>query len=299
MEMTATTMRLIPNFDMPPSCRTIWTSPEAQQIWEPRVALASRAYWKLERETVKAGIRRCTTTHVNPDRMADEMRDLAKDGLTFLPRLKVGSYNGFAHRHPPVEPGKPWNWYGPIGSSVESARAFVEAEEQSDHRAIGDLLGYPKCCQEFFSTVWMAGYVDPVWQAAERTDADYFKMRTGNVAELSGPGMHMTWSGSRYNGLRLAAHIPCSYSCESTRRMSSLWIQLGRDLGVPGIEELIDLLNMPTEWNALHGIAWVTTPIYRVVTNTVACTEKFVVRKHGEFIPKEAARGLTFPFLNK
>lgn len=284
---------------MPPSARTIWVSPQAQAEWESRIQRAAAAYWRLEKETVRAGIRRCTTGHMNPERLPLELADLAKQGLVFLPRLAVGSYQGFAHSHPKVEAGKPWNWYGPIAASISDALAFVEAEQHGDHDTIGELLGYPQCCREFFRTVWMAGYIDPVWQAAQRTNAGSVLSRTDYLIELKGEELAHTWSGSRYNGLRLAPHIPCSFSCEETHERVSEWLQLGRQLNIPGIDDLVALLNMPVEWNALHGVALVTTPIYRVVTNTVACHPKHVVRKHGEFIPKEAATGLIFPFAAK
>lgn len=284
-------MDLIPGIDLPPSCRISWTSPRAQEVWEPRVAAAAQAYSILERETVKHGLRSCTTTHINPDRLNQEMAELAKDGLVFLPRVKVGSYAGFAHRHPAVEQGKPWNWYGPVGNSIKAVYEFVEAERRGDHRTVAKLLGYPSCCSEFFSTVWLAGYIDPVWQAAERTiDTD------SHLLELKGDRLHLTWFGSRYNGIRLTPHLACSFDCAETQQRSQAWLDLGRNLKVPGLSELIDLLNMPVEWNCLHGIAWITTPLYRLVTNSVGCHPRFVVRKHGAFIPKESARGLVFPF---
>jgi len=284
--------------EMPPFTRTLWVSPKAKEVWEPRIRLAAQAYWSLEKETVKNGLRRCTTAHVSPDQLPAYSLELAKQGLVFLPRLKVGSYNGFAHKHPPVEKGKPWNWYGPVANSIEAAKEFVEAEQAGNHRAIGDLLGYPKCCQEFFSTVWTAGYVDPIWQAAINTNAVASSKTSEYSTIVYGPSLPLTWSGSRYNGLRIAAHIPCSYSCEKTRSGSARWVELGRTLRLPGLSELIDLLNMPTSWDCLHGIAQITTPIYRLVTNSTPCHPRYVVRKHGEFIPEYAAKGNQFPFVS-
>jgi hypothetical protein len=107
----------------------------------------------------------------------------------------------------------------------------------------------------------------------------------------------MSWYGSRYNGVRLTPHLACSFDCPGTLDNARKWMDLGTQLKLNGLTELHDILNMPTSWDVMHGIAMVTTPVFRLVTNSVPCTEQFVIRKEGNFVPKEAAKGLTFPFL--
>lgn len=287
-------MILIPDMKMGPFCRTQWVSPKAKHVWEPRVAKAASAYYRLELETVKAGIRKCTTRHVSPDRLDSQLKEFAKEGLVWLPRVRVGAYSGFANAHPAVIDGKPWNWYGPVAASIEHALAFVEAEERGDHDTIGQLLGFPPCCRKLFSTVWMAGYVDPVWQSACETKTA--KLAGERHLTLAGDDLWLSWYGTRYNGTRLTPHLACSFNCKGTLENARNWWEQGQKQRVRGLRELKALLSLPTRWDALHGVTQVTTPIFRLVTNSVACAEQHIIDKQGPFIPKEAATGLTFPF---
>jgi hypothetical protein len=139
-------MQLIKGIDIAPFARTIWADAETQKVWQQKIDFAASAYSRLERETVKVGLRRCTTMHAAPEKIDDIARELARQGLIFLPYKKVGCYEGFAHYHPPIIDGKPWEYYGPVASKIEDTLLFVEAEDKGDHETIGDLLGYPECC---------------------------------------------------------------------------------------------------------------------------------------------------------
>lgn len=266
-------MRLL-KIDMPPFARTVWASPEAKQIWEPKINVASRAYYKLELETVIRKTRDCTTRHINPDRMDSEIRELSQMGLVFLPMQKVGTYTGFAHRHPPVIKGKPWNWYGVVSHSPKYAEAFALATDRRNHGAIGDLLGYPQCCQSFFSEMWPNGFIDPIWQAAINTRG---AVKSDYKIELPTECSPL-WTGLRYIGVRLTPHLSCSFSCSPTAEIVNQWLEIGKDL--EGIEDLQELLSLPCEWNCSKGIAIVTTPYFKISTNSNPCWPTHIVMKN-------------------
>jgi len=181
-------------------------------------------------------------------------------GLAFLPIRRVGVYQGFAHKHPAVEEGKPWSYFGAVGKTAEDAWEFVEANRLGDHKRIGDLLGYPKCCQEFFSTVWMAGFIDPVYQAAERTEGAKI---AGNTVVIH--RTMTTFDGLRYVGVRMVPHLPCSFSCSGSREIAEKWQLL------EGMDTAAKILSLPITWSCLNGIALVSTPHFQVSTNSNPC----------------------------
>lgn len=289
-------MKLL-DFQMPPFARTAWVSKSVKDEWEPKSWKASHAYAQLELETVIYGIRDCTTGHIPNENMAYELSKLAEKGLMFLPIQRVGVYSGFAHTHPPVVEGRPWNWYGVIAREPKHALAFKEASQgpKIDHETIGKLLGYPKCCMDFFNNVWAAGYIDPVWQQAENIDKKYLLEQNEHLIRLSHETPFVTNVMLRYIGLRIVPHIPCSSHCEATHKFANKWLELGKKLKLDGIEELEQFLRLPVKWDCLKGIAYVSTPLFKIETNSMTCYPNYIVERKGTFYPKYLPRGNAFP----
>jgi len=253
-------MKLLP-IDIEPFARIQWPSEAAKREYGSKIQAASAAYYDLELRTVEAGMRQCTTRHVAPDDIGRVARDLARRGLTLLPLTRVGTYSGFAHRHPPVVPGRPWNWYCVVGISAAACEQFAAASDAGDHAAIGRLLGYPECCLQFFKDVWIGQrIIDPIFEqaAAYRLEHDGQRAVLDDTArpEL---GVHL-----RYIGVRLVPHLPCSYSCGPSLDMARQWLGM---TGAAG-EVITELLGLPYRWSCYKGIAIVDTPAFRIVTNS-------------------------------
>lgn len=293
------------DFEMPPFARMVWSSKEVEEEWAPKVSLAAKAYNQLEYESVIHGLRACTTAHAPSDKLVPCTQSYAKRGLMYHPLKQVGAYSGFAHTHQPVIQGQPWTWYGVVAKNPKDAYAFAEASAMTedtqgkpiDHDMIGELLGYPKCCREFFTNVWGAGYVDPVWQQAENCSEDSFIKKEDHLIQI---GANTPWETSpllRYIGVRIVPQIPCSHDCKHSLETAHNWLALGEELKVEGLTELRELLQMPVEWDCLKGIAYVSTPIFKIETNSMTCYPRHVVQKEGTFRPKGGAKGLKFPFI--
>ena len=56
------------------------------------------------------------------------------------------------------------------------------------------------------------------------------------------------------------------------------------------------ILDWPMEWSALHGIAEVRTPVFKLAMDTDASAATYVVRHHGRSYPEHGATGLVFPY---
>lgn len=285
------------DFKMPPFARTAWASKQLKDKWEPKVDLAVKAYAQLEHLSVKHGLRKCKTAHIANDRLVDSIQSFAREGLHYVPIQEVGAYTGFSHYHVAAVPGQPSTYYGALSTDIKYATEFMEASVNLDHTILARLLGYPECCTKFFLEVWQEKeYIDPVWQEYENTAPEHvktkseYKIRTRNTLAPESNTL------LKYIGIRVMPHIPCSPDCAHSLKMAKDWIQLGRDLKIAGVEELLELLSMPVEWDALKGISYISTPIFKIETNTVTCYPKYVVQREGTFFPEDAPGGLKFPW---
>lgn len=61
--------------------------------------------------------------------------------------------------------------------------------------------------------------------------------------------------------------------------------------------QLMEILSWPVEWNSLHGIAQIITPVCKITTASDALSEKRTVRLANKIIPEEAGSGIGFPFV--
>lgn len=227
-------MVLNPRLNPYPYARTLWVTEEARNYWKPKIDAASAAFHKLETLTVFHGVRRVFTTHFSPENLVDGMKELAKKGLVFLPLHRVGTYTGFAHYHPPVEPGKPWTYYGVVGK-LSDALEFAVATEVGDHKAMGELLGYPGCCTEAFNTVWRAGYIDPIWQAGEASyeeAPERFEVFEPENRFMRLKPVPESLPVLRYIGIRLVSHIPHSLTCEASIKVAEGIREVAKEEGL-------------------------------------------------------------------
>jgi len=217
---------------------------------------------------------------------------------------------------------------------------FKKAFDASDESAIGNLLGYPACCREFYKRVWVDdGLVDTTWPMAVATAAAQGAVDSdlalspegpltpnpspargegstvtpgpspargegstttadfeGRLIEVAGPAKgNILW---RWMGVRTVPHLPCSFTCGATLELAERLIQVGRDLGLAAeMDWMLEILDWPAEWSALHGVAEIKTPVLKVSTRTDATPCKYTVRYQGRALPAEAAQGVRFPFL--
>ena len=161
--------------------------------------------------------------------------------------------------------------------------------------AIGDLLGYPPCCREFFRRTW-------VDDAHGRHDvADGGGDRGATMRRARGRGRRAR--RSRTSCGAGWAHAPCRTcrAASTARRPSSSRERSWRSAATAGFGEemdwLLEVLSWPVEWSALHGIAEIKTPVLKVSTRTDATARTL----HGAApratgFPTEGAHGLRSPF---
>ncbi len=261
-------------FEISNFTRIIWRTPRDKELWEPRLNRISRLHALTEYEMVRRGYRRAATYHVTLENFPQFIERIQRDGLIFLPIARSAFYSGFSHKHIPPRRGEPYFWYGVIARTEEDARRFKEASGRRDgHLVIGELLGYPSCCTQFFTEVWNAGVYDPLWEVARNDGSPvveenpWLKTADKLVIYITDPYPEAIQE-LRYFGIRVTSHIPHSHRCEETRRVGKKWRKVMEDLDPEAVDWLYEILESPIVWDSYHGVVQVHTPWFIGVTQT-------------------------------
>ncbi|MBX9680650.1 MAG: hypothetical protein K2X38_17995 [Gemmataceae bacterium] len=276
------------DFSLPEFTRLSWVSDPARAVWEPRVRRIVAAWPGIESAAVAAGLRRCCLLTLTPQDVSARLGEWNRLGLSAV-TLRGAS----------ASPGN-----GETGMEPESLVAlavgtprelthFLDAWEAADHDRLADLLGFPPCCRQFHRLVCVGEALeDPIWSMAL---ASVPVAEDGRVVEVTGsPSSNPLW---RRLGVRAVPHLPCRFDCTATVELADALAARGRAAGYAvELDWLLEILDWPVEWSALHGIAEIKTPLLRVSTQTDATAEKYVVRRLGNGYPAEGARGIHFPF---
>lgn len=267
-------MELINDFDVFPFTQIIWNDPDAEDEWGLTVNRARSLHNELEYEMVKHGHRRCATVHIMPRNYDVVIERIMLDGLVWLPIQRSKSYSGFSHRHFPVnELDSGSTVYGVLARNKDDAEAFRAASacKPVDHRKIGELLGFPECCTEYFNNTFGQIY-DPVFQTAENSPHETINDTTLVV------DMHIaTQQMLRYVGFRLTSHFPCSLDCKASIEVGKVWYNLAKEVDPKGLDALEKILLLPGRWSVLHGVAVVTTEPFTVLSNSMPTRQRWDV----------------------
>jgi hypothetical protein len=272
------------DFVLPEWTRIIWNSKESKNIWEYRISKISNAFVTIEKQTVLAGIKPSWLTTISESELQILKQDLKDTEFEVHPLSKTPIVNSYSSSPQPYIEGQPYH-YRIVLTHKNKIKDWKEAWEKSDNIKIGELLGFPICCQNFFQKYWIEEkYLDTSW-----------------VMSLSGTdGPKECNILLRWLGVRSVSHLPCSFSCQETYNIARKNIEWGYLNGfAQEMEWLEEMLDWPVQWSALHGIAEIRTPILKISTRTDATADMVVVDKHGFSYPKEGSSGTKFPYINK
>ena len=275
------------DFSIPPFIKTSWTSQRARDAWEQRLIRITAAFSKIEVRSVLEGMRPACRIPASPEGLPALSRYCLKNGLVASPTESKTNLSRYAAslKQVPVSP----EFHVLVGSAET-----VGNTDWEDDAAVGAILGYPQCCVAFFEDVWCGQhYIDTSWPMAANTVA---------VASPTSPlviddPLPYCNIFNRWASVRAVAHLPCSLKCEATQEVGAAFVYLGRQLGhCQEMDDLEAVLSWPVEWRALHGVAEVRSPLFRITSNTDATASTYVVQLRGSSYPAEGAQGTVFPY---
>jgi hypothetical protein len=282
------------DFILPDFVRVSWVSDRAKAVWQPRFRLIAEAWAEIEWLSVVAGIRSCCLLEVTPEQLPHKARTWIKHGLVGLP-LEIQGQSNYPYASTPVRPRlmEPFNFLTVV-APPEKILAFQQSFDSGADSTVGQLLGFPDCCNQFFQKTWVEEkFIDTTWSMALNTQTDSENNETSREIK-NALEANILW---RWMGIRAVPHLPCSFDCQLTISFAKILLTIGRDAGYNSeVEWLLEILDWSVEWSALHGIAEIKTPILKFSTRTDATSEKYVLRLKSKSFPEEGAQGLHFPY---
>lgn len=275
-------MELLEDIDVYPFTRVIYNSKKESDEWAPKIRRAGSLYNTSEFEMVSMGYRKAGTMHISPQTYDIEIEKIIRNKMAWLPIIRTKNYEGFSHKHFPTNRNDMnSSVYGVMSKDIKTAEQFKEASNKRpvDHDSIGELLGFPKCCIDFFNKEWRKGFIDPIWQAAKRTKNVEFRSKNHVVLKKIYPEAVQVF---RYIGIRITSHLTCSFDCEKTKEVGAKWLECQRKIDPEAAENLLEILSLPFKWSVKWGIAIVQTPHFKIITNSVPSRCKYIVEFKGK-----------------
>lgn len=221
-----------------------WSSPDARRTWEPRVKAVVTAWAKAEVSSVLTGVRSSALLTLTPEGLVDLTRQATLAGARVVP-LAAAKISG-AYSAASARTGAPGLRVALAAEHVDPVE-WTRAWGSNDDAVIGELLGFPRCCRDFFARTWGAGLRDTTWAQACGWENASGQAVVGGSPECS---MLLRWLG-----VRLVTHLPCSFECEETSRIAQQFLAL---LPEDARQWALELLDAPTTWTAVNGAAEVT-----------------------------------------
>jgi hypothetical protein len=275
-----------------PFTQISWRSKSIAKEWEPIKASIYGAVHYAEYEGVKQGYRKCDVYDFRPNSIMSRLKKVGADGLVFIPILISKDHGGYSHQHYNVDKFEDGTFiYGVVAKDPDDAILFHDSEvldrtqqikhnlPQRSHDNLGQLLGYPKCCRDFFSNTWLKdGCLDPMYETALNTST-VEKAGSGHVKVSGEPRLNRL---IRYWGFNIIPFFPHSFECEEALKFSEWWIRLMRKKDRRATDACLEALNMPMTWSMKNGITYVEHPLFIGSSNGYYVPENRVV----EWFPK-------------
>lgn len=240
---------------LPEWTRWAWSSMIEREYWKPLFERLNGLRSQIEWLTLVEDVRPVIYQHIQPQDLIKKTQEAAEHGFIVRPIGMVSRTDGYTSGSTPTDPTKPWDYRVLIGRQKFLPRVLDTPDIVTNDAVLGDLLGYPACCRDFFLRTWGAGQVDTTWdQYAETGSA------TGPVEA------NILW---RWMGIRWVSHLPCSFQCEATVEIGKQTREVMKKHGLVEEAKIMDMiLSWPVRWSGVNGIAEIVGPCLKVSTRT-------------------------------
>lgn len=267
-------------FQIPEFLRVAWVSETARAHWEPKIQAVSQAWPLVERATVERTLRPGALQSVAPEQLPELQQWSLRTGVPIAIVAMEGAPGSYGNATRPYQPGAPFTYRVYVGANPAE---FLEAWQDQDNDAIGEALGFPRCCTAFFDRYWRReGWRDLTYPATQDSDAANLIRHTNVLLKPL--------------GVRPVFHLPCSFVCQPTCELGEDILALMETLYPQEAAWLQALVSMPMEWSSLHGVAMVVTPILKLVYASDPLPTKVTFHLVSSAYPEHGARGTQFPF---
>lgn len=265
-----------------------WKIPESRDAWAEHFQRMSEAKSEAEWRSVMDDEtnRKAAIIHINNSNREKWLKRIGEHDLYYRDIRYSEPYGGFAHEFSPTEKSNPQRiTYSVISENSDIVDEMEEAENEMQgherHDKVGELLGFPECCRNFFLEDWIdASIRDPMYEiscntpSAEAVDGNHNHV----VVKEPNDGTNIMW---RYFGLSFLTHMPCSWECERSVDLARRRFRIMSENGYGDAADLIhQWISQPHTWSGLHGQAVVqNSHATSKVNSSCYLSEKKVVWK--------------------
>lgn len=274
---------------LPNISRIQYATKEIKDKWEIKLDIARDTTRKLMFAGINSELFECADYSCSQNDLPYVSSYLASIGLSFVVGDSYRGSNGTVQ------------YTGSIAKSVGSANRYNEFRRVSN-KSLPELeqmlrmRGMPKCCIDFRLEMVKKGYgIDFTWQRGLNNDSSVIKNQRETTVRIRDSVDWRTNSSLSRFGVVYLPFVTCSDTCEEAIKIASDLSDIAKkeDIDTSVLEEL---LKMPVEWNALKGIAYISTPIFKGEINSVTCYPTYILQREGTFFPEEAPNALKFPW---
>lgn len=269
------------NFELPPFQRISWASSTLKLEWEPLLQLLPSTIRSLFEhpevlQLLPLLIRTFPESDIYGEKKKLEAIGLFADTTKDFTRLTNNPFCQIAPKgHVCLLAGERQQ----VTSILYSEIPVLELLEQT---------GLPAGCLAFWHNFFSLGFTDPLWAYQFKEDGLVALQRTSN--NLLNPYLIR---------LEIAAlpYRPASLDCKVSLKLAENILKIAAEVMEPYLYTAWnEVLSWPIEWSALHGIAEIKTPLFKLIYNTDAYGEKFVTQLTSETYPDNGLNGTLFPY---
>jgi hypothetical protein len=278
------------DFRLSPFLRMAWATAPARDRWSGPLNRLVEEVRTSEWLSIAAGVRSAALVIVSRAQAPALAREWSGRGLGSRAvgrddAMRVRALNGKTRN---LAPGDELH----LLTSSERIEELETMWRSADLVEMATWLGYPPCCAAFLKTTTVERRcLDTTWAMVEGHTHDE---NDAHIAEIDCCAVNPLLVAL---GLRATPHRPCSFHCQETQRLATVYEKLRANADSrPDQEKLDAVLGWPVEWSSLHGIVEVKLPILTLCYDGDATAATYRVRLTGGAMPEHAANGLGFPY---
>lgn len=268
-----------------------WKSTESRDNWASWFNRMSQAKAEAEWRSVMDSEtdRKAAIIHINNQNRGEWLERVGENDLHFREIRHSEPYGGFAHEFSPTTADDPNRiTYSVIAEDSDIAdkmkEAELEMESEERHDVVGELLGFPDCCRDFFTEDWVKGGIrDPMYEISCNSDSAEMIEDDPNEIIVNDPniGTNIMW---RYFGLSFITHMPCSWECEDSIELARNRYRIMKESGYDEeADNIHQWLKEPFDWSAYHGQAHIQNSHCTSKVNSSCYLDEKLVRWKREF----------------
>ena len=214
---------------LPPFTRWQWAGKKEREKWHPLLQQIKETVPLLERLSVAEGVRRAAVLRFPYNALPPMTKWAQSANVVFVPRHMT-----------------PFDITG-VFVRIEDYAEVATIDEQELRR----WTGCPDCCSSTYDVRKERGLLDFIpEQEMERS------------SWLTNNFLHAV-------GVHLVPHYVCHAQCSKSEKLAKELYDVGLKYGFETpLKALREMLNWPVKWTRRFGIAEITTPALRIITNT-------------------------------